>query len=45
VAQRAQRAGVQRHQPHPAAFAGIDGEHAPDQVDITAGQGERLGDP
>ena len=43
--QRRHRAGVQRNQPGPAAFAGEDGQHALGQVDVAAGQGQRLADP
>ena len=45
AAQRVQRAGMQRHHPGAAAFAGADGQHALGQVDVGAGQGQRFADP
>jgi hypothetical protein len=45
AAQGVQCAGMQRHHPGAAAFAGADGQHALGQVDVAAGQGECFADP
>jgi integrase len=45
VTQWRQGAGVQRHQPHPAAFPGADGEHPAGQVDAIPARAPRWRDP
>ena len=42
AAQRVQRAGMQRHHPGAAAFAGADGQHTLGQVDVARRSGPAL---